>query len=160
MLVHQHHLAPVALSQPGCGRLTGERWTVGPARVSKITVGEMDNNVDPASTMQVVNQLIKNDKNFDLLGIPYLGNRPETMALGAHKARAKAVVAGAGVAVPAGRLLHASDDDRTSETSLPVVVKPAVVGRRRVHGRLERVYRRRRPAAGLSRLSYRHCVNA
>ena len=62
---------------------------------------------------------------FDLLGIPYLGNRPETMALGAHKARAKAVVAGAGVAVPAGRLLHASDDDRTSETSLPVVVKPA-----------------------------------
>lgn len=27
------------------GRLTGERWTVGPARVSKISVGEMDNNV-------------------------------------------------------------------------------------------------------------------
>jgi len=32
--------------------------------------GEMDTNVDPSSTMQVVNQLIKNDKNFDLLGIP------------------------------------------------------------------------------------------
>ena len=27
------------------GRLTGERWTVGPARLSKISVGEMDNNV-------------------------------------------------------------------------------------------------------------------
>lgn len=27
------------------GRLNGERWTVGPARVSKISVGEMDNNV-------------------------------------------------------------------------------------------------------------------
>lgn len=27
------------------GRLTGERWTAGPARLSKITVGEMDNNV-------------------------------------------------------------------------------------------------------------------
>ncbi|HHX85214.1 MAG TPA: MBL fold metallo-hydrolase [Actinomycetales bacterium] len=27
------------------GRLTGERFPVGPARVSKITVGEMDNNV-------------------------------------------------------------------------------------------------------------------
>lgn len=26
------------------GRLTGERWTVGPARVSKISVGGMDNN--------------------------------------------------------------------------------------------------------------------
>ena len=32
--------------------------------------GEMDTNVDPSSTMQVVNQLIKNDRNFDLLGIP------------------------------------------------------------------------------------------
>jgi hypothetical protein len=32
--------------------------------------GEMDTNVDPSSTMQVVNQLIKNDKNFDLLGSP------------------------------------------------------------------------------------------
>jgi dipeptidyl aminopeptidase/acylaminoacyl peptidase len=32
--------------------------------------GEMDTNVDPSSTMQVVNQLIKNNRNFDLLGIP------------------------------------------------------------------------------------------
>jgi dipeptidyl aminopeptidase/acylaminoacyl peptidase len=32
--------------------------------------GEMDTNVDPSSTMQVVNQLIKSDKNFDLLAIP------------------------------------------------------------------------------------------
>jgi hypothetical protein len=27
----------------------------------------LDNNVDPSSTMQVVNQLIKHDKDFDLL---------------------------------------------------------------------------------------------
>jgi dipeptidyl aminopeptidase/acylaminoacyl peptidase len=33
-------------------------------------VGEMDRNVDPASTMQVVNALIKADKDFDLLIIP------------------------------------------------------------------------------------------
>jgi dipeptidyl aminopeptidase/acylaminoacyl peptidase len=32
--------------------------------------GELDTNVDPSSTLQVVNQLIKHDKNFDLLGIP------------------------------------------------------------------------------------------
>ena len=32
--------------------------------------GEMDTNVDPSSTLQVVNQLIKHDKNFDLLAIP------------------------------------------------------------------------------------------
>jgi dipeptidyl aminopeptidase/acylaminoacyl peptidase len=35
-----------------------------------LVVGEMDNNVDPASTLQVVNQLIKNNKDFDLLVIP------------------------------------------------------------------------------------------
>lgn len=35
-----------------------------------LTVGELDTNVDPASTMQVVNALIKADKDFDLLIIP------------------------------------------------------------------------------------------
>jgi dipeptidyl aminopeptidase/acylaminoacyl peptidase len=30
----------------------------------------MDTNVDPASTMQVVNALVKADKDFDLLVIP------------------------------------------------------------------------------------------
>jgi hypothetical protein len=35
-----------------------------------LIVGEMDTNVDPASTMQVVNALIKADKVFDLLVIP------------------------------------------------------------------------------------------
>jgi dipeptidyl aminopeptidase/acylaminoacyl peptidase len=30
-------------------------------------VGEMDENVDPASTMQVVNALIRADKDFDLI---------------------------------------------------------------------------------------------
>jgi dipeptidyl aminopeptidase/acylaminoacyl peptidase len=36
--------------------------------------GEMDTNVDPASTLQVVNQLIKHNKNFDLLAIPGAGH--------------------------------------------------------------------------------------
>jgi dipeptidyl aminopeptidase/acylaminoacyl peptidase len=35
-----------------------------------LLVGEMDTNVDPSSTMQVVNALIKNNKTFDLLVIP------------------------------------------------------------------------------------------
>jgi dipeptidyl aminopeptidase/acylaminoacyl peptidase len=35
-----------------------------------LTVGELDRNVDPASTMQVVNALIKADKDFDLLIVP------------------------------------------------------------------------------------------
>lgn len=35
-----------------------------------LILGEMDTNVDPASTMQVVNALIKAEKTFDLLVIP------------------------------------------------------------------------------------------
>jgi dipeptidyl aminopeptidase/acylaminoacyl peptidase len=56
-------------------------WPVGPeyAENSNVThahklqgkllliVGEMDTNVDPASTMQVVNALEKADKDFDML---------------------------------------------------------------------------------------------
>ncbi|MCI0498237.1 MAG: DPP IV N-terminal domain-containing protein [Planctomycetales bacterium] len=39
-----------------------------------LIVGEMDRNVDPASTMQVVNALIKADKDFDLLVVPGAGH--------------------------------------------------------------------------------------
>ncbi|MDB6069685.1 MAG: ptpA 2 [Verrucomicrobiales bacterium] len=35
-----------------------------------LTVGEMDSNVDPASTMQVVNALVKADKDFEMLVLP------------------------------------------------------------------------------------------
>ncbi len=41
-----------------------------------LTVGEMDSNVDPASTMQVVNALVKAGKMFDLLVIPGQGHTP------------------------------------------------------------------------------------
>ena len=39
-----------------------------------LTVGELDRNVDPASTMQVVDALIKADKDFDMLVIPGAGH--------------------------------------------------------------------------------------
>ncbi|MEN6559992.1 MAG: prolyl oligopeptidase family serine peptidase [Acidobacteriota bacterium] len=39
-----------------------------------LVVGEMDTNVDPASTMQVVNALIKAGKTFDLLVVPGAGH--------------------------------------------------------------------------------------
>ena len=39
-----------------------------------LTVGELDRNVDPASTMQVVDALIKADKDFDLLIMPGRGH--------------------------------------------------------------------------------------
>jgi len=55
-----------------------------------LVVGELDTNVDPSSTMQVVNQLIKHDKPFDLLVVPGAnhpagrGNDP-TAPYGDHK---------------------------------------------------------------------------
>ena len=39
-----------------------------------LIVGEMDKNVDPASTYQVVDALIKANKDFDLLTLPGLGH--------------------------------------------------------------------------------------
>ena len=39
-----------------------------------LMVGELDKNVDPASTMQVVNALIKADKDFELLEMPGAGH--------------------------------------------------------------------------------------
>jgi dipeptidyl aminopeptidase/acylaminoacyl peptidase len=39
-----------------------------------LSVGEMDNNVDPSSTLQVVNALIKAKKVFDLLVLPGQGH--------------------------------------------------------------------------------------
>ncbi len=59
---------------------------------------------------------------FDLLNIPYVGNTPDLMAITAHKARAKAIVAGAGIKVPFGELLRQGD---TPTVKPPVVIKPA-----------------------------------
>jgi len=42
-----------------------------------LIVGELDTNVDPASTLQVVNQLIKHNKKFDLLFVPGGGHGTE-----------------------------------------------------------------------------------
>ena len=46
---------------------------------------------------------------LDVLDLPYLGNDPATMALGADKARARAVVAAAGVPVPEGAVVRPGD---------------------------------------------------
>ncbi len=58
---------------------------------------------------------------FDALGIPYLGNRPEAMAIAADKAKTRAIVAANGVAVPTGEVLRPGE---RSTLPLPVVVKP------------------------------------
>lgn len=58
---------------------------------------------------------------LDVVGLPYLGNPPGVMAIAADKAKAKAIVAAAGVAVPAGELVRSANRGRLT---LPVVVKP------------------------------------
>jgi D-alanine-D-alanine ligase len=58
---------------------------------------------------------------FDVLGIPYVGNPPDVMALAGHKARAKAVVAASGVAVPRGEIVRPGERPAIAP---PAVVKP------------------------------------
>ena len=74
-------------------------WPVGPeyAESSNVThahklqgkllliVGEMDRNVDPASTMQVVNALVKADRDFDMLIIPGSGHGAAGSAYGKRR---------------------------------------------------------------------------
>jgi dipeptidyl-peptidase 4 len=74
-------------------------WPVGPhyAEQSNVTqahclqgkllliVGELDRNVDPASTMQVVKALIKADKDFDMLVIPSAGHGAGGSAYGRRR---------------------------------------------------------------------------
>ena len=96
-LLHYPEFYKVAVSSSGChdNRMDKMWWNelwmgypVGPeyAASSNVThasklqgkllliVGELDDNVDPSSTMQVVNALIKADKNFDFLFVPGMGH--------------------------------------------------------------------------------------
>ena len=57
----------------------------------------------------------------ELLGVPLVGNPAEVMALATDKARTRAVVAAAGVAVPAGQVLRPGE---RPTLPMPVVVKP------------------------------------
>ena len=50
-----------------------------------LMVGEMDRNVDPSSTMQVVNALIKADKDFELLDMPGAGHGVARTPYGARR---------------------------------------------------------------------------
>jgi dipeptidyl-peptidase-4 len=76
-------------------------WPIGPeyAANSNVTlapklrgklllmVGEMDTNVDPASTMQVVNALVKANKDFDLFVMPGAGHGVAGTPYGRRKLR-------------------------------------------------------------------------
>ena len=52
-----------------------------------LIVGELDRNVDPASTMQVVDALIKADKDFDLIVVPGAGHGAGSGKYGTRRTR-------------------------------------------------------------------------
>ena len=58
---------------------------------------------------------------LDAVGVPFVGNTAQTMAIGTDKAWTRAVVAAAGVAVPEGEVLVAGERPTLAP---PVVVKP------------------------------------
>ncbi len=61
---------------------------------------------------------------FEALGIPYIGNTPEAMALTARKDLARAIIDSAGVNVPAGVVVRGGESCDLEGVELPVVVKP------------------------------------
>lgn len=50
-------------------------------------MGELDTNVDPASTMQVVDALVKANKDFDLLVVPGAGHGAGSSSYGQRRLR-------------------------------------------------------------------------
>lgn len=60
---------------------------------------------------------------LEVLGIPYVGNRPDVMALAAHKVHTKAVLREAGIPVPPGQVVRRGDP--VTVKTFPLIVKPA-----------------------------------
>jgi D-alanine-D-alanine ligase len=62
---------------------------------------------------------------FELLGVPYTGNRPLVLSLCQKKPQAKALLAALGVPVPRGIVVEAGAPVELSELRYPLIVKPA-----------------------------------
>jgi dipeptidyl-peptidase 4 len=109
-LLHHGDFYKVAVADCGCHDNRMDKiwwneawmgWPIGPeyadnsnvTHAHKLTgkllliAGELDTNVDPASTMQVVNALVKADKDFDLLIIPGVGHGAAGTTYGRRRQR-------------------------------------------------------------------------
>ena len=75
---HDNRMDKIWWNEQWLGYPVGEQYLAGSnvenahllTRPLMLVVGEMDDNVDPASTMQVVNALIKANKDFELVVLP------------------------------------------------------------------------------------------
>ena len=66
-MAHRRRPRPVDSSYIACSNVENAHRLTRPLM---LVVGEMDDNVDPASTMQVVDALIKANKDFELVVLP------------------------------------------------------------------------------------------
>jgi D-alanine-D-alanine ligase len=64
---------------------------------------------------------------LELLGIPYTGNTPQTLALCLDKGKTKLLLTGAGIPVPRGVVLRDAAGDPMLGLEYPVIVKPAAM---------------------------------
>ena len=106
---------PVDLSREGIAAAPALSPAQGIARVDSLAVDVMVPQMFCLPGMTEYRAL------FDVLGIAYVGNSSDVMALSSHKARAKAVVAAAGVDVPRGQVVRPGEPIALDP---PVVVKP------------------------------------
>ena len=75
---HDNRMDKIWWNEQWLGYPVGEQYVAGSnvenarllSRPLMLVVGEMDDNVDPASTMQVVNALVKANKDFELVVLP------------------------------------------------------------------------------------------
>ncbi len=62
---------------------------------------------------------------IELLGLPYTGNRPQTLALCLDKPKTKALLRGMGIPVPPGVVLRDAERGSLEGLEYPAIVKPA-----------------------------------
>ena len=125
---HQHLVAHVA--PDGCWRFPAAMDEASLAAAAPLDLAQASRRLAAMRIDAVLPQMfcrsgmVEHRALLDLLGLPHLGNRAATMALGADKAQARAVVAAAGVRVPEGVVVRAGDAPPPLAEDHAVVVKP------------------------------------
>jgi D-alanine-D-alanine ligase len=120
---YRHHLAYVSPGGRWCfpDDLSAAAIAAAPTRSLAAAVDHLDRLRPAVAVPQMfcVPGMTTYRSLLDAMGIPFVGNTAAVMAVAADKAKAKAIVAAAGVAVPRGQVLRGDEQ--------PTVVPPAVV---------------------------------
>ena len=115
------------VSPDGCWRFPADLGPDTLARATPVRLGRAVEQIRAAAPDVAVPQLFCPSGMthyralIELMGIPLVGNHADVMAIGADKFRTRAIVAAAGVRVPAADVLRPGD---LPSLTPPVVVKP------------------------------------